>query len=424
MTNSQTKTLLLGAKNLFEKNRRSSQKEGRTYTYHVPSPKTYPFQWFWDSCFHAISLTHLGKEGINLAKEEIRALLAWQRPNGFIPHVIYWDPRYFHKEPWHWHRLESKPLWAVPDTTELIQPPVIAQAVERIWQRGEDRNFLEEIVPKVYQYYRYLSENRDPDKDALISLIMTFESGLDFSPQYDPALGIKTRFPLEIVLKARGVSFLNKYIFGFDLARIFRFSPFDVEDLLVNCIYAQGLDSLSNLLNEVGAREEARWAKIQYEKVKTSLYHKSFDPKRKIFWSLGKKEEHLSVLTISSLMPLVLPDLPSHLAEEIVSLIKSPDFLTPYPLPSVATSEKTFSPDSRIWGIPLLWRGSSWINTNWFIYQGLKIHGYDDLALELSQKSRELILKSGFREYFHPYTGEGLGAENFGWSTLVVDMER
>ena len=34
------------------------------------------------------------------------------------------------------------------------------------------------------------------------------------------------------------------------------------------------------------------------------------------------------------------------------------------------------------------------------------------------------MLKSGFREYYHPDSGAGYGARDFGWSTLVVDMAR
>ena len=33
-----------------------------------------------------------------------------------------------------------------------------------------------------------------------------------------------------------------------------------------------------------------------------------------------------------------------------------------------------------------------------------------------------VIKKSGFREYYNPLTGDGLGAKDFGWSTLVMDM--
>jgi len=44
------------------------------------------------------------------------------------------------------------------------------------------------------------------------------------------------------------------------------------------------------------------------------------------------------------------------------------------------------------------------------------------LADTIVARSREAIEKSGFREYYHPYTGEGLGARDFGWSTLILNM--
>jgi hypothetical protein len=35
----------------------------------------------------------------------------------------------------------------------------------------------------------------------------------------------------------------------------------------------------------------------------------------------------------------------------------------------------------------------------------------------------ELVELSGFREYFNPITGEGLGGRNQSWTALVFDME-
>lgn len=35
---------------------------------------------------------------------------------------------------------------------------------------------------------------------------------------------------------------------------------------------------------------------------------------------------------------------------------------------------------------------------------------------------RELVGKSGFREYYNPFTGQGYGAEDFTWAGLVLDM--
>ena len=39
---------------------------GQRYDFVCPSPTTYPFQWFWDSGFHAIALLHVDPE---LAKQ-------------------------------------------------------------------------------------------------------------------------------------------------------------------------------------------------------------------------------------------------------------------------------------------------------------------------------------------------------------------
>jgi len=61
-----------------------------------PGNVHYPHQWFWDSCAHAIVLSHID---LKLAKAEIEALLYGQRDDGFIPHMIwnrkrmYWRDR-------------------------------------------------------------------------------------------------------------------------------------------------------------------------------------------------------------------------------------------------------------------------------------------------------------------------------------------
>ena len=62
------------------------------------------------------------------------------------------------------------------------------------------------------------------------------------------------------------------------------------------------------------------------------------------------------------------------------------------------------------------------MNTNWFLSGGLRRHGYEELADAIVGKSHECSEKSGFREYYHPFTAAGLGAKDFGWSTLILDM--
>jgi hypothetical protein len=34
----------------------------------------------------------------------------------------------------------------------------------------------------------------------------------------------------------------------------------------------------------------------------------------------------------------------------------------------------------------------------------------------------EAVASAGLREYYHPYTGRGMGAVDFAWSTLVLEL--
>ena len=69
------------------------------------------------------------------------------------------------------------------------------------------------------------------------------------------------------------------------------------------------------------------------------------------------------------------------------------------------------------------WRGPTWINTSWLLRAALRDAGEYARALRLTESMLGLVTKSGFREYFHPWTGEGLGAADFSWSAaLVLDV--
>ena len=66
------------------------------------------------------------------------------------------------------------------------------------------------------------------------------------------------------------------------------------------------------------------------------------------------------------------------------------------------------------------WCGPVWIITNWLISLGLRQYGRDDLASELTQDSLDLMHSQGFREYYDPRDGAGLGATDFAWSAALA----
>ena len=380
------------------------------YSFVCPSLTGYPFQWFWDSCFHAIALLHLDKEQ---SKAELRTLMSAALPNGFMPHIIFWE-------------MEKQPDFlarnivgmTTPNTSATMQPPISAYAVERVYQATGDEEFKNAALPVLMGFYRWLRQMRDPDNDGLIAVIQPEEAGTDCSPKYDEVLGLEELSNHGFIAALRKVYAAYEPLRGDD-HRVLAADLFHVEDVLVNSIYVMGLRSLARLL---GDAPEAAEFNREAGKTRDALIAKCWDEEAGAFFDLsGVDEKPLKVVTISSLMPLVMEDLPRPIVERLVDTwVTDPKhFWTPYPLPSVPASDPKFMP-----GNPrgFIWRGPSWINTNWFLSHALRRHGYGELADTIVAKSQECIEKSGFREYYEPFTGEGLGARDFGWSTLILDM--
>src|SRR3954454_17923907 len=62
-------------------------RDGVPYGYSRPSPGHYPWQWYWDSCFHAIVWRRFNR---SRAESELRSLLNGGTEDGFIGHTIFW----------------------------------------------------------------------------------------------------------------------------------------------------------------------------------------------------------------------------------------------------------------------------------------------------------------------------------------------
>ncbi|HYV23437.1 MAG TPA: hypothetical protein VEN31_12375, partial [Candidatus Bathyarchaeia archaeon] len=153
-----------------------------------------------------------------------------------------------------------------------------------------------------------------------------------------------------------------------------------------------------------------------------ALEAKCWDDERGVFWDLaGWDETPARTLTFSCLFPLILDDLDPRKAKRLVDehLLNEKEFWLPYPIPSVAASERGFDPG---WRAKTTWRGPTWINVNWYLYWGLRAHGRGDVASHIVERTIAMIDRSGIREFYGPRTGEGQGARDFGWTTLVLDL--
>ena len=399
------------AKRILDGNRQKgiSDWEGKPYDFCCPANLSYPFQWFWDSCFHAIALTHVDPER---ARSELVTLLSAAQPDGFIPHIVFWQP-----DP---QRMQHHTIHLRhPYFTSTIQPPVIAYALERVIQATGDTGLLKSQLPKVVSFFRWLREHRDPDGDGLISIVQPDESGVDASPKYDSLLNLPEPNNRELVrwINALYTRYLEEGLRGDDHAMIAA-DYFSDEDVLVNTLYAEGLAVIARM----SSGDEAEEFATEAARVREALVSKCWDERRGLFWDLaGEDERPLEVNTISSLVPLILPELDRSIVVKLVEdhLLNEDEYWLPYPVPSVAANEPAFAP-----GEPrgFIWRGPTWLNSNWLLVRGLRTHGYEDAADRIVQSSVELVRQSGFRECYEPYTGAGQQARDFGWSTLVLDM--
>jgi hypothetical protein len=397
--------LRASARALLEGNWREGVNRRRgEYGYTCPATPRYRHQWYWDSCFHAITWTHFDA---SRARRELRTLVSAGRVDGFIPHTTFWDA------PAGWRRA---PFYATARlagdlATESIQTPLIGVALERVAVAAGGID--DEELRAVERHYEWLACNRDPDGDNLLSVILPDESGLDDSPKYDRHLGWRAHWKpgyVALVEKARRA--------GYRATAIARTSDLHVEDVLVNVAYVLGLEALARLRGEGADGCWSRRARATTE----ALLSRSWDEQEALFHDLaGRDEQPLRVSTWSSLAPIALAGVPEQVRRRVIEthVLHPERYRAPVGIPSVSMDEPSFVPRFDLWRT---WRGPSWIVTAWWLVPALRELGYDDDADRIVDSLVRAVLRHGWREYYNPLTGRGAAARGFAMSTLLVDL--
>lgn len=408
-------------KNLMYENMISGYAQAADAHFHFtkPSPGTYPFQFFWDTCLHVFILTALGEH--EMAKKHLYSLFALQEEDGFVGHMIYWDrifpgrlTDFFQSKPGLGLKLFQTHMSA------LLQPPLAAQAALRIYKASGDRAFLQQMLPKLKKYYRWIAQHRDFQGDGLVSIISNFESGMDWKPSFDVVVGFpEKQADWRLFCKVVGVDIRN-FRYNYNLKKIYEKGYFIVKDAGFNTIYVQNLQALAEI-GEVLDDPEAKQFKLLAKQVTQSMVDVMYDEESAAFLDVyGKENTKIKVFTPTIFFPVVIKDMPEEICQKVIQthFFNEDEFEVPFPIPSVAKNHPSFNADKSLY----IWRGPTWILYNWFMHQFLMEKGFPKEASRLVQSIRQLIQKSGFREYYNPFTGEGQGAHDFTWAGLVIDM--
>lgn len=375
------------------------------YQYTLPSPDSYPYQWLWDSCFHAIILSHFNTED---AKKELLSLVAKQFTNGMIPHMNYWE------EPNQtaFHLVD----WGKEDTSSITQPPMLAYAVWQIYQKDQDLEFLATIYDSMKRFYDYLLKDRDPRGNHLAGIINPDESGEDNSPRFDIALNLPPKQTIEENYQKRlELISRNHKTCNFDAAFCMK-NFFWAKDVPFNAILVENLNLLSSIADKLNFNQDSDYYYQQALLIKGAMRRLMLEDG--IFWTTyGKDYTKIKVKTWAIFAPLFAKVATDSEAKNLVEnyFLNPQEFYLPFILPTTAKSDPAFDPNG-------FWRGPIWMSTNWIVFKGLQNYGFRTEAKYLLDSSIKLLEESGFREQYDPLTGKGYGAKNFTWGGLVIDM--
>jgi hypothetical protein len=381
------------ARRTLARNWRSGVRNGTSYRYTAPSTGRYPWQWYWDSCFAALAWRRIEPER---ARAELETLLAAATPEGFIGHTIFWG------EPLHGVRSLFYNVRSRRDfMTATIQPPLLAWA----WRVAVGDPAQE---PAIVRHHDWIERHRDLDGDGLLWIIQPDESGLDASPQYDAVYGWRADglpgFPLLVRRNRR---------LDFDPRRIEAAGGPLVCGTVTNVLH--GLSRLA-----LGRPSITPGLVDRLYDESTGLFGQDVRPAA----SARRSRRRRLPLTWAALAPLALPDLPEAIGRRLIEehLLDPRAFWLPVPPPSVAADDPAFSRSDRLLFLRRYWRGPTWVNAAWLLWLGLVRLGYDGEAAELARRVTDTVLREGLREYYDPFTGAGMGARDFSWSALALEL--
>ncbi|MBR9675413.1 hypothetical protein GOV05_00200 [Candidatus Woesearchaeota archaeon] len=380
----------------------SNQREVDGFRYTVPSSKVYPHQWLWDSCFHSIIYSSF--EMFEKAKDEIRSLLENQWVSGMVPHMTYWQESKKHNIDWGTNK----------NTSSITQPPMIAYAAERIYEETKDKGFVIDVFEKLDKYYKWLHKERSDD--YVLSIIHPWESGEDDFVAWDNVLGLNN--PTKEELRNHKIRLVKEFeLTGFRSKRFIEKNVFNVKCVLFNCVYLRNLKSMKKLSGVVG--KQKKYYNDMVNKVSKAIKKQLYDENKELFISkYNGNKEIKDYLNSSVFLPLFAGLLTKKQAKKLVNdyLLRKDFFWSDYPIPTISTNNPNFEAGRY-------WRGSTWMNINWFVYKGLTDYKLDKTRNLLRQISFSLVERNGFCEYYNSKEGIGIGPKDFCWSGLIFDMK-
>lgn len=347
----------------------------------VPHATTYPWQWLWDSGFHAVTWARLGDER---AGAEVAAALSAQDGDGFVPHMRYVGAPDHHAA-----------FWGRPGTSSITQPPMYGHACAEIVQAGLP--LREDVLERAVAGLRFLLRRRRRSAGGLVELCHPWESGCDDSPRWDGVLDGAWTLEGWHDAKGRLVGTIERTAGGAPVENpAFRVGSVGFSALVAwNALELARVVDLGDLVGDATELVEAIDARWDAE-VGT--------------WVDDGPTAATSgrIRTLDALLPCLLVRRPEALAQ----LTDPAAFGAPYGPAGVHRAEPSFEPGAY-------WRGSAWPQLTYLSWRAARWAGDGATSASLQKAMASAVLRSGFAEHWDPDSAAPLGAVPQSWSALA-----
>ena len=298
----------------------------RGYRSH-PGPK-YKAAYLWDTAFISQVWRHWDPR---IAQELMKYLLRFQESSGMIHHAV----------------LE---ILIKPYPYAHSQPPLVAWASWRIFEKSGDVNFLREVYPGLKKYHEWLNRNRR-HPDGLYFWIHPYESGIDNSPRFS------------------------------NRSESWKDDTTQMAAVDMSSYMAMSMESLSKMAHILGLRDDEKEFSSEYAYLKNMMNLKLWDEQEGTYFDFDyRKNALIKIDTVSNFTPMVAGISDEHQAARLLQRAMNPlQYNTLIPFPSVSKSDPFYSKD--------MWRGPVWINLAYLGILGLDRYGYHKEASLLAKKT-------------------------------------
>lgn len=393
--------------------------------YTVPAEGLYPYQWCWDSGPIALGWAAAGRW--DRAWGELERLMSAQWPSGMVPHIVFWQPSddYF----------PGPDVWATgrePPTTGLTQPPLPVSAAARLFASDPDRDradaTMRHLWPRLVAWLVWIHRARSGPRGACV-VVHPWESGMDNSPAWDEALvavpeathrHLERRDVATVAASQRPTNREYRHYLGvvmqlraagWDTERQIADSPFAVEDPGFTAITARAAIDLAQITPDLG-HDASELTRI-VDDLHAGM-DRLWDERAGWFRAANVKTgRRVGPPTVAGLFAFYADAASDTQEAGLLARLDAWRRVAPVIVPSSDPNTATFDADRY-------WRGPVWVLTNWIVADGLARAGHADRAEHLRTLTRTLVENAGFREYYDPRDGEGIGGRGFSWSAALT----